>query len=414
MTHNAEIDPIAQFYEAHPYPPPVEALSPRSSPNRTEHQRWEHHLLWPARPFSQRRSVLIAGCGTSQAARYAMANPRASVMAIDVSEASLRHTMALAERHDLDNLTVRRLAVEDASKLEGPFDHVVCTGVIHHLAAPDRGLAALADVLAPGGALHLMVYAPFGRTGIDMIRRYGQLLGLTTSESDIDDLLASLQELPSGHPLAHLLGNSPDFDDRHALADALLNPREQSYSVPQLFRLLDGAGLAFGRWLRQAPYLPHCGVLAGLAHGERIAALEPADQYAAVELFRGTMTRHSVIANHRADVPAASPVDFDGPGPSAWLDYVPLRSPTALDVDDRERLPPGAAAALLNRAHTHTDLVLFVDSAGHAIFRGIDGQRSIGAIVEQADDVSIAVAHGLFRQLWRHDLVVFDTRGATD
>ncbi len=410
------IDPIVRFYERHPYPPPVAALSASQVRGGLEEQRSEHHLLWPARPFSPKRSVLVAGCGTSQAARYAMANPEASVVGIDVSDTSLRHTRALADRHDLDNLTLRRLAVEDAPELGREFDHVVCTGVLHHLTDPELGLSALAKVLAPGGALHLMVYALFGRTGAAMIRRYGQLLGLTTSDSDIAELQASLRELPTGHPLAALFGRAPDFDDRDALADALLNPRERAYTVPQLLQLLDGAGLGLGRWLRQAPYLPHCGVLAGVPHGPRIATLEPADQWAAVELFRGTITRHSVLAYHRDDLPAAQPVDLaDRSEATDWLAYVPIRTPTALDVDDRDRVPSEAAAALLNRAHSHTDLVLFVDSVAHTVFRAIDGRRSIGEIVDDVGGPDLeAAARGFFQQLWHHDLVVFDTSSAGD
>ena len=52
----------------------------------------------------------------------------------------------------------------------------------------------------------------------------------------------------------------------------------------------------FGRWLRQAPYLAQCGSLAGTPHAPRLTALPPMEQYAAVELWRGNMLRHSLIA----------------------------------------------------------------------------------------------------------------------
>ena len=50
------------------------------------------------------------------------------------------------------------------------FDQIVCTGVLHHLADPDVGLSALRSVLKPDGAMQLMVYAPYGRTGIYMLQ----------------------------------------------------------------------------------------------------------------------------------------------------------------------------------------------------------------------------------------------------
>jgi len=405
-------DPIARFYERHPYPPPVAEL-PAPSTDSDTRLRAEHHLLWPARPYPMDEPmaprVLVAGCGTSQAARYALRHPGSEVTAIDVSDTSIRHTEALAQRYRLANLQVMRLPIEDATDLGQTFDHILCTGVLHHLADPTRGLAALADVLAPGGALHLMVYAKYGRVGIDMIREYGQLLGITASEADIDELAGSLEGLPAGHPLTHLLRSSPDFRDPHALADALLNPRETAYSVPELLRLLGSAGLGFGRWLRQAPYLPQCGALAGVAHGRRIERLDPASQYAVVELFRGTITRHSVIAYNADDLPAAQPITFDDD--TDWLAFVPLRSPTSLAVDEPERLPPGAAAALLNRAHNHADLVLFVDDGARAMFDAIDGRASIGDIVGDFDPEPDAL--GFFEQLWRHDLAVFDGSAST-
>lgn len=46
-------------------------------------------------------------------------------------------------------------------------------------------------------------------------------------------------------------------------------------------------------------------------------------QYAAIELFRGTMVRHSVIA-YRSDRPARGGLDFHG---DDWLRYTRIRLP---------------------------------------------------------------------------------------
>jgi hypothetical protein len=59
---------------------------------------------------------------------------------------------------------------------------------------------------------------------------------------------------------------SRDAHDIDALTDASLNPRDRSYSVTQLFDTLDRNGLSFGRWCRQAPYLPMCGAIASTPH----------------------------------------------------------------------------------------------------------------------------------------------------
>ena len=46
-----------------------------------------------------------------------------------------------------------------------------------------------------------------------------------------------------------------------------------------------------------------------------------------------------------------------------------------------ERLPPGAAAALINQTHTYTDLVLPIDRAEKRVNNeAIDGTRSVAEI----------------------------------
>ena len=211
-----------------------------------------------------------------------------------------------------------------------------------------------------------------------------------------------------GHPLENLLREVPDLREEAALADALLHPLDRAYSVPQLFDLIAKAGLAFGRWLKQAPYTAHCGVVATIPQASRLAQLSSAEQYAAIELFRGTMVRHSVIA-YRDDSPGgAQPIRFDG---DAWLGYVPLRMPDTLCV--QERLPQGAAAVLINPTHAYRDLIVPIDSTEKGWFDAIDGNRSIGDIVEgtlpsPSTKSHLDMARPFFQKLWWYDQVVFD------
>lgn len=386
-------DPIEAFYEEHPYPPPVDDLSAPRAADR-DGRRVAHHLVWPERPVPESATWLVAGCGTSQAARHAATNPHIRVVGIDVSATSVEHTRRLADHHGLANLAVHQLPIERVDELGEPFDHVVCTGVLHHLVDPAAGLAALRGVLAPGGAITLMVYAPFGRIGVHLIQEYCRRLGVTPTPAELADLVATLRELPSGHPFGHALRESRDFHDDDALADALLNPRDRAYTVPELFGLLDEAGMRFGRWVRQAPYLPDCGSISETPHGARIASLPPVEQYAALELFRGTIARHTVIAFDSGEE-VSGRLDFSGPGADEWVPIVP---DTVIAVE--ERLPPGAAAALLNRAHVATDLVLFVDRNQLGVFRSIDGVRRIGELGPDA--------RPFVERLWRHDHVVID------
>lgn len=396
-------DVVSRFYDRHPYPPPVTDLDRyRERWEERGRRHAEHHLLFPARPYREDPDILVAGCGTSQAARHALRWPAARVIGIDVSETSLRHSEELRRRYKLENLELHRLPIERVVELERKFDVVVCTGVLHHLADPDAGLRALRDVLQPDGAVNLMVYARYGRLGVEMMQEYGRLLGIGTSKTEVQELSATLAEIPDGHPLVHLLRGSPDFRRLDAFADALLNPRERSYSVPELLDSLPDAGLVFGRWYRQAPYRPQCGFVADSPHAEALAALPEPQQYAAMELLRGTMVRHSVVA-HRADGPSG---DISA-GNEGWLQAVPIRLPDTIVVE--ERLPPGAAAVLINPTHTYTDLVLPVDADEKRLVEEIDGTRTVREVAEAAgtrrggDHVTT-----FFRRLWWWDQIVFD------
>jgi SAM-dependent methyltransferase len=398
---------VRAFYEQHPYPPPVESLDQyRRQWQDPTRRRADYHLYWPARAYTDDFSILIAGCGTSQAAKHALRWPAARVTGLDFSATSVRSTLELKRKYHLNNLEVHQLPLERVGELKSAFDQIICTGVLHHLADPDAGLRALRSVLNPEGAMQLMVYAPYGRTGIYMLQDFCAQLGIRASEGDIRDLIGALQALPPGHPLETLLREAPDFRNEAALADALLHPRDRAYSVPQLFNFLNDAGLTFGRWVRQAPYSPHAGVMEKIPQTSRIARLAPQEQYAIAELFRGTMVRHSAIV-YRNDHPPAPHVEFVG---ETWLRHMPIRLPETICV--QERLPPGAAGVLINQAHTYRDLYLPISAAEKRLFDAIDGNRSIGDIVERelqsSPKVSFDVARVFFERLWCYDQVVFD------
>jgi len=390
-------DEIAEFYRLHPYPPAVESLDGEvDRAGDEDRRRLEHARMWPSLPYREDHSILIAGCGTSQAVRYAMRYPKSTVVGIDVSTTSIDATVRLAVHHEVTNIEVHQLRIEDVGSLARTFDHVVCTGVLHHLADPAAALRELRNVVTPSGAMQLMVYATYGRTGVYMMQEYCRRLGLTTAGGDLTDLIATLREMPTGHPMSHVLRETADFRDDDAIADALFNPRDRSYTVPELLELVEASGLRLGRWVRQAPYRPHCGAMSETPHAARIASMAEPDQFAAMELFRGTMPRHSVVL-HRDDSPLpVSPVRWDS---DAWRSFVPIRPPTVVMVE--ERLPPSVAGVLINQAHVDRDLVFFLDSDERPVYESIDGETAIGDIV--------GATPGLFERLWWHDLVMVDT-----
>jgi len=396
---------VRAFYESHPYPAPIENLDRHRELYRNpDRRRALSLLLWPMQKPRANREILVAGCGTSQAATYALREPEARVTAIDISETSLSHTRDLQRKYGLRNLDLHRLTIEDVGELGRIFDQIVCTGVLHHLPDPDIGLRALRNVLMRDGAMHVMVYAAYGRAGIYMMQEYCRLLEIGATPEELQDLGATIGALSADHPIADVTRRAKDFRNPDALADALLHPQDRAYTVPQLYAWLERCGLLFGRWYEQAPYLPRCGAIARTPHAARLASLPEPLQHAAVELVRGTMTKHNFLA-HRDDRPGESqPIGFDG---DAWRSYVPVRLPWTLSI--RDRLPPGSAAVLINRAHTYPDLALPIDAEQERVFAAIDGNRAIDEILRSAPGAGgDELARRFIEQLWDYDQIVID------
>ena len=394
-------DPIREFYTDHPYPPPLDNLDRAREMWEDENvHRAEFHLLWPNKEYRADFDVLVAGCGTWQAAKFALCHPGARVTAIDVSTTSLEHTEGHKQKYDLTNLETRLLSIESVAELDQQFDLIVCTGVLHHLVDPDAGLRALRSVLKPDGAMYLMLYAPYGRAGIYMIQDYCRRLGIEPSKEEVNDLKAMVSRLPQHHPLLLTLrGDRKPMDD-YTVTDALLNPRERAYSVPELLDFLQRNDMTFGRWYWQAAYLPECGSFAETPHAKKLAALSEDEQYAAMELWRGLMTVHSLVA-HRNDMNGGAKVSFED---ESYLQYVPVRLPWTLCVE--EQIPPGAKGVLVNQTHVFRDLFMILDEETKKMFDAIDGRRTVAEIVGSVEGASPR-AREFFEKLWQYDQVVY-------
>ena len=331
----------AAFYERHPYPPPVDSLENYRRSGRTGSGAARTIICpGPRSPYREDHSILIAGCGTSQAAKHALRWPAARVTGIDFSATSVRsHRGAQAQIRPRQPRGPPASRSSASASWGRRFDQIVCTGVLHHLADPDAGLAALRDVLRAGRR-----DAPHGVRAVRTDRHLHAAGVLQAARHRAPPTTGSAISSPrSGRCRPDIrwrrcCARRRTSGSAAALADALLHPQDRAYSVPQLFELLEEAGLTFGRWVRQAPYSPHCGVDG--AHPASVAArrsFRRAEQYAAVELFRGTMVRHSVIVVPRRRREAtrrrsASPAT---PGSATCRFACPTRSAC------EERLPAG-------------------------------------------------------------------------
>ena len=216
----------------------------------------------------------MAGCGTTQAAHYALRWPRAQVIGIDVSANSIAFTQELKRKYALDNLEVRQLAVERAAELGRSFEHMVCTGVLHHLPDPDAGLRALRDVLEPSRRTQrdgLRALRP-RRVSICFRTTVGGLASAGRRPNSATSPRASRRSRRT-IPLRHFCATRPTSRIRQGWPMLCFILWTDLTRFRSCWTFLDRAGLAFGRWVRQAPYLPWCGALASTPHQARLIAL---------------------------------------------------------------------------------------------------------------------------------------------
>ena len=321
-------------------------------------------MFWPDRDYEPDIDILVAGCGTNQAAVFAHTNPRARVVAIDVSGPSLDHHRILKEQYDLRNLELHLLPIEEVESLGRHFDLVVSTGVLHHLASPEAGMQALAKCLEPHGVAAIMLYARYGRIGVEMMQAIFREIGLAQDEAALFTVKEAIALLPADHPVRSYLSFAPDLRFDAGLVDTFLHGRDRSYTVDDCLDLVASAGLVFQGWFLKSAYEPPSPPGGGFY--EAVAALPDRRRWGVMERINTRNACHFFTACRADRPPAAFAID---PASPAALDAVPhFRHRCGLDG---------------TTVYRH-DWRLALDPAQAALVRLVDGRRTLREIVAEA------------------------------
>jgi SAM-dependent methyltransferase len=318
-------DPVRQQYELLPYP----ARDPRDEARRliegspSHLLEINHYLYAGARDFARPFRALVAGGGTGDAlimlAQH-LSDRRcpAEIVYLDLSKASRAIAQERARVRGLDTITFVTGSLLDLPSLDlGQFDYIDCCGVLHHLADPAAGLAALNDALAPGGGMGVMVYGALGRTGVypmqamlKTLAAYAPAPALTATAQ-----LATARDLMKQLPATNWLRRNPAIGDHLAggdagLHDLLLHAQDRAYSVAELADLVRGAGLEIAGFIEPWRYDPASYLTdAGLLH--RLNALDAIARAGFAEQLAGNLKRHIVylVRQGRAKTSVARPDD---------------------------------------------------------------------------------------------------------
>lgn len=367
---------VQQQYERYPYPPPNDNLDAfKNGAGFSSGCPWNNfHWYWPYKERTQDLDILIAGCGSSQAAKLAFFVPEARVTAIDLSGDSISHTQHILDKYKISNVVLHQMAIEDVGKLDQKYDLIVSTGVLHHLPDPNAGLQALQQCLKPDGSMYLMVYGRYGRDGIYYVQEIMRRMGLTyenVTDQDIDEIRQFINLLPDTHPQRAKQAFFP-LNDRNEIVDLFLHPQDRAYSTDEILKWLEGSGLKLQSFLLRAQYMPQYSGLRQSAFYQRICQLPEHQQWAITELYRAATNMHFFTACHRDRHEASYRIDFES---SDWRTLVPTLNPTV--QADNSNLPAGSISRLYTPTHRFPEIHRNITAIEATLFNLVDGQRSI-------------------------------------
>ena len=400
MKDDPRADVVSRHYERWRYPQPIEDLEGWTANN------WQwfdpvhaHRILWPDREYKPDLDILIAGCGTNQAAVFAYTNPAARVVAVDVSQPSLDHQQYLKDKHGLWNLELHLLPIEELPTLGLDFDLVVSTGVLMVLADPLAGMKALAGCVRPDGAIGVMVYAKYGRIGVELLQSVFRDMGLGLDDASVQIVKETVSVLPQDHPVRSYikLGGAEDLRFDTGVVDTFLHGRDRNLTVDDCLDLVTSAGLIFQGWLLNSPYYAHDLIAAPNGLYPVVNALPETKLWSVMERIQTSNGCHFFMAC-RPDRPKESyTIDFST---EDSLEYVPLF-----------RMRCGLSGAEIFRPDWRVSL----SAAQLPFVQHVDGRRTIREIAErvaqsggtQRGNVAQLENFGrkLFQSLWRLDFL---------
>tara|TARA_B100001540_G_scaffold37658_1_gene33410 strand:+ start:1735 stop:3003 length:1269 start_codon:yes stop_codon:yes gene_type:complete len=241
---------IKEQYNLYTYPEPIEEMQKAIDNGYID--LTDASLFWdiffPDKTYKDNLNVFIAGCGTNQAVYLALANPNWKIYGIDLSENSIGFVNKQIKKYNLKNLNVEMKDIFEITNKD-EYDLVISTGVIHHTKDPKLALKILSSATKKDGALCIMVYAKYFRTGVYDLQKIFRYLGIKQDADGIKFVKNYIENiLPDDHIAKKFYKSTPSDIDT-AIIDTWLNPQDIAYDANDLKELIRGTGAYFQNWL---------------------------------------------------------------------------------------------------------------------------------------------------------------------
>jgi Flp pilus assembly protein TadD/2-polyprenyl-3-methyl-5-hydroxy-6-metoxy-1,4-benzoquinol methylase len=233
---------VQNQYEENPYPRWV-----RIAPGGPDTIATFLARKFPLADFERGRKmkdVLVAGCGTGQhSISTAQKFGDAGMLAVDLSLASLSYAKRKSQELGLA-IEYGQADILALGALGREFDLIECVGVLHHMADPCAGWAALLTLLRPGGFMWLGFYSESARRNIARTRARIAEQRIGAGADDIRRFRQEMVDSKEAPAFASIL-NSEDFFSISACRDLLFHAQEHGMSLGGINEFLKGNNLTF-------------------------------------------------------------------------------------------------------------------------------------------------------------------------
>jgi SAM-dependent methyltransferase len=229
----------------------------RAQYEESPYPRWVRSgAQWQAAAAGAGRSdrvfdALIAGCGTGLSTiEFARQAPRARLLAVDLSRASLAYAKRMAASFGLGNIEFAQADLTKLGSLGRSFDVIDASGVLHHLADPWAGWRVLLSLLRPGGAMQIGLYSETARRNIVAARA---LIAARGYQPNVEDIRRCREAIAaSDDPVLHSVTQSEDFFATNECRDLLFHVQEHRITLPEIKSFIAANGVRFAGFLLDA------------------------------------------------------------------------------------------------------------------------------------------------------------------
>lgn len=246
---------IQRQFDQTPYPRVAIDAAPDSQPSE-----FHAHCLVTAFYARDRRvinptgmTILDVGCGSGfKALMLAHLNPGTTITGIDLSPASIDVAIERFRRFEMsDRAKFQVLDIDQLSTLNQQFDYINCDEVLYLMEDPLAALQAIARLLKPSGMIRINLHSLNERIQVLSAQKFMREIGAVAPDIDEKTSMTLVEEVvlalnPRTVDVRKMWDqydtNDPDIRERILASNFMLHG-DQGFSVPEMFELVQGAGL---------------------------------------------------------------------------------------------------------------------------------------------------------------------------